>query len=52
MLMSAFRGSSLDIVPAIFVANKPAVQWIEPMPLCDEDKIKILSGNATRLFRL
>jgi predicted TIM-barrel fold metal-dependent hydrolase len=35
-----------------FVANKPAVQWIDTMPLCDEDKIKILSGNATRLFRL
>jgi 2,3-dihydroxybenzoate decarboxylase len=35
-----------------FVANKPAVQWIDTMPLCDEDKIKVLSGNATRLFRL
>jgi hypothetical protein len=28
------------------------VQWIDTMPLCDEDKIKILSGNATKLFRL
>ena len=35
-----------------FVANKPAVQWIDTMPLCDEDKIKVLNGNATRLFRL
>src|ERR1700741_3557005 len=35
-----------------FFANKPAVQWIDTMPLCDEDKIKILSGNATRLFRM
>jgi predicted TIM-barrel fold metal-dependent hydrolase len=35
-----------------FVANRPAVEWIETMPLCDEDKIKILSGNAQRLFRL
>jgi predicted TIM-barrel fold metal-dependent hydrolase len=35
-----------------FVANKPAVQWIDTMPLCEEDKVKILSGNAKRLFRL
>jgi predicted TIM-barrel fold metal-dependent hydrolase len=35
-----------------FVANTPAVQWIDTMPLCDEDKIKILSGNATKLFKL
>jgi predicted TIM-barrel fold metal-dependent hydrolase len=35
-----------------FVANKPAVQWIDTMPLCDEDKIRILSSNAKRLFWL
>ena len=35
-----------------FVANKPGVTWIDTIPLCDEDKIKILSGNAQRLFRL
>ena len=35
-----------------FVANKPAVQWMETVPLCDEDRIKILSGNAQKLFRL
>jgi len=35
-----------------FVANKPAVQWMETVPLCAEDKIKILSGNAKRLFRM
>jgi predicted TIM-barrel fold metal-dependent hydrolase len=35
-----------------FVANKPAVEWINTVPLCDEDKVKILSGNAKRLFRL
>src|SRR5262249_38934091 len=35
-----------------FVANKPAVQWMQTVPLCDEDKIKILSGNAKRLFKM
>jgi 2,3-dihydroxybenzoate decarboxylase len=35
-----------------FVPNPPAVEWIKRVPLCDEDKIKILSGNAKRLFRL
>ena len=35
-----------------FVANKPAVQWIGNVPLCDEDKTKILSGNAKRLFKM
>ena len=35
-----------------FVANKPAVEWMKTVPLCDEDKIKILSTNAKRLFRL
>ena len=35
-----------------FVANKPAMAWMDTVPLCDEDKVKILSGNAQRLFRL
>jgi predicted TIM-barrel fold metal-dependent hydrolase len=35
-----------------FVANPPATSWIERVPLCDEDKIKILSGNARRLLRM
>ena len=35
-----------------FVANKPGVQWMDSVPLCEEDKVKILSGNAQRLFRL
>ncbi len=35
-----------------FVANKPAVQWIDTVPLCAEDKVKLLSGNAKALFRM
>ena len=35
-----------------FVTNPPAVRWMEAVPLCDEDKVKILSGNAKRLLRM
>jgi predicted TIM-barrel fold metal-dependent hydrolase len=35
-----------------FVANPPGVKWMETVPLCDEDKAKILSGNAKRLLRM
>jgi 2,3-dihydroxybenzoate decarboxylase len=35
-----------------FVLNPPGVRWMESVPLCDEDKVKILSGNAQRLLRL
>ena len=35
-----------------FVMNEPGVDWIPTIPLCDEDKVKILSGNAQKLFRL
>jgi 2,3-dihydroxybenzoate decarboxylase len=35
-----------------FVANPPAVEWMKTVPLSDEDKVKILSGNAKRLLRL
>ncbi len=35
-----------------FVENKPGVDWMEQIPLCAEDKAKILNGNVTRLLRL
>lgn len=35
-----------------FVANPPATAWMENVPLCNEDKAKILSGNARKLLRL
>jgi 2,3-dihydroxybenzoate decarboxylase len=35
-----------------FVPNPPATQWMETVPLCDEDKAKILSGNAKRLLKM
>ena len=35
-----------------FVPNKPGVDWIPNIPLSDEDKIRLLSGNAKRLLRM
>jgi hypothetical protein len=35
-----------------FVSNPPTVQWMETVPLWDEDKAQILSGNAKRLLRM
>jgi len=35
-----------------FVQNGLATKWVDNMPLCEEDKIKILSGNAKRLLRM
>ena len=35
-----------------FEANAPAPAWLASVPLCDEDKAKILSGNAQRLLRM
>ena len=35
-----------------FVPNPPGTRWMESVPLCDEDKAKILSGNAQKLFRM
>ena len=35
-----------------FVDNKPGTDWIPHIPLCEEDKAKILHGNVERLLRL
>jgi 2,3-dihydroxybenzoate decarboxylase len=35
-----------------FVANGPGTRWLESVPLSDEDKIKLASGNAKRLLRM
>ena len=35
-----------------FVANPPGVQWLERAPISDEEKVKILSGNAKKLLRM
>jgi predicted TIM-barrel fold metal-dependent hydrolase len=35
-----------------FVMNPPASEWMAGVPLCDEDKAKILSGNAKQLLRM
>ena len=35
-----------------FVANPLGTKWVDTIPLCDEDKIKLLSGNAKRLLRM
>ncbi len=35
-----------------FVMNEPGVEWIEQVMLSEEDRAKILSGNAKRLLRL
>ncbi len=32
--------------------NKGAVDWMSGVPLCDEDKAKILSGNCKRLLKM
>jgi predicted TIM-barrel fold metal-dependent hydrolase len=35
-----------------FVANPDGTHWMESVPLCDEDKAKILSGNTKTLLRM
>ena len=35
-----------------FIDNKLGTQWIGSVPLCEEDRAKILSGNAKRLLRM
>ena len=35
-----------------FEANAPGPAWLANVPLCDEDKAKIASGNAKRLLRM
>jgi predicted TIM-barrel fold metal-dependent hydrolase len=35
-----------------YVMNKPAVDWIPHIPLCEEDKEKILHGNVEKLLKL
>ncbi len=35
-----------------FVENRPGVEWMETVPLCAEDREKILNGNARKLLKL
>jgi 2,3-dihydroxybenzoate decarboxylase len=35
-----------------FADNPPATKWLETLPLCAEDREKLLSGNAKRLLKL
>ena len=35
-----------------FVKNIPGTEWLPTIPLCQEDKLKIMSGNAEKLLRL
>jgi len=35
-----------------FVENTLGTQWVDTIPLCDEDKQKLLSGNAKRILKM
>jgi predicted TIM-barrel fold metal-dependent hydrolase len=35
-----------------FVENRPGTAWMERVPLCAEDRAKILSGNVKRLLKM
>jgi 2,3-dihydroxybenzoate decarboxylase len=35
-----------------FVDNPPGTKWTETLPICAEDKEKLLNGNAKRLLKL
>jgi 2,3-dihydroxybenzoate decarboxylase len=35
-----------------FVMNPPGTAWVDTIPLSDEDKVKILSGNAKKLLKM
>jgi predicted TIM-barrel fold metal-dependent hydrolase len=35
-----------------FVDNPPGTKWTEALPICAEDKEKLLNGNAKRLLKI
>jgi hypothetical protein len=35
-----------------FMDNPPDAEWIKTLPLCAEDREKLLNGNARRLLKL
>jgi 2,3-dihydroxybenzoate decarboxylase len=35
-----------------FVSNDLGISWAQNIPLCADDREKILGGNATRLLRI
>jgi predicted TIM-barrel fold metal-dependent hydrolase len=35
-----------------FVDNMPGTKWLETLPLCAEDKEKLLNGNVKRLLKM